>query len=189
MSGCQDEHPKSGGPSCGVPMRRRARMDRWVGLSPEQYGVDLKPATGGLAEQASNTARGTPKALALRDCYLLCTQKLTVHRVMGRLRPGVPRALEIFRAAKEENYGRTRPYKQYGRRGYAFFILPREAGKGDHAKHGGRACEPRTRSAEKKNESQTGVRTGAVVNSLPPKPPPPRKRAVPLPRCAGADEH
>jgi hypothetical protein len=55
-------------------MRRRARMDRWVGLSPEQYGVDLKPATGGLAEQASNTARGTPDVSALRDDYLLCTK-------------------------------------------------------------------------------------------------------------------
>jgi hypothetical protein len=65
---------RRGGPSRGVPMRRRARMDRWVGLSPKYYGAGLKSAAGGLAEQASNTARGTPDVSALRDCYLLCTK-------------------------------------------------------------------------------------------------------------------
>jgi len=53
-------------------------------------------------------------------------------------------------------------------------ILPRAAGKGDHAKHGGRGLGGATRTASDKPPRRA--------------PPPPRKCAVPLPRCAGADK-
>ena len=53
-------------------------------------------------------------------------------------------------------------------------ILPRKAGKGDHAKHGGRGLGGATRTASDKPPRRA--------------PPPPRKCAVPLPRCAGADK-
>ena len=57
------------------PTARRCRGPLSGGEAcPENVGAGLETQpTGGLAEQASNTARGTPKAPALRDGYLLCT--------------------------------------------------------------------------------------------------------------------
>ena len=95
VAGAGVRSARRGGPSRGVPMRRRARMDRWVGLSPKYYGAGLKPATGGLAEQASNTARGTPNVSALRDCYLLCTQNSSCTGSWGACAPAF-RAPSIY---------------------------------------------------------------------------------------------
>ena len=128
---------RRGGPSCGVPMRRGARMDRWVGLSPKQYGVDLKPATGGLAEQASNTARGTPDVSALRDCYLLCTQNSSCTGSWGACAPAF-RAPSIYfrRRCREGDYGRTRrPANNAGGGALTFHLSP-HAGRGRSKRRG-----------------------------------------------------
>ncbi len=110
---------------------------RWVGFRSERTAREALKGqpTGGHAEQASNTARGTPEVPAdLRRYRLLagstgpkgpiarhatglpwCREAL---RPVGPKDPGVPRAL-IFSGATELHFGlraNPAPLKQYGRR-------------------------------------------------------------------------
>ena len=89
---------------------------RWT-PSHEKRGRRLKgQPTGGSAEQASNTARGTPGSrrpvatIACAPCYGTCTGSWGVRR------PGVPRPLVSLRGWEcNQSYGRTRrPLKHTG---------------------------------------------------------------------------
>ena len=143
-----------GGPSRGVPMRRRARMDRWVGLSLKYYGAGLKAATEGLAEQASNTARGTP---GNRFFVMTSACALKLYRAQDHGAPGAPafRAPSLSQGREcDEDYGRSRrPRKKYGRRSVGYSSsCPAQRGRGTMRSMVEGASELWTRSAGRQNK-------------------------------------
>ena len=97
----------------------RSVPKRWVGFrrSPKRARKPERVnSTGGHAEQASNTARGTPVNRHSVINASLCTLQKDVHRVMGRLAPRRSAHPRFRRARTSSTTGAPAARQTIGRR-------------------------------------------------------------------------